>query len=793
MTSSNDDSELSQVSKNISNPFSIAAGSAVPSRPANHTRNAGTRRGIQSPKRPKKRRITQVPTSQALHDHLALATIPISALETSYQEAEASEDSSSFEDSTPQSHTPAPGSSVSQASESLRLTRPKTSGIHQHATVRNSRFYCNRCPKSYSITGGTANMARHLKKQHAIDLATSATAEKRIREGTTIDMAILRGAEANIKANEQRRREMMGIGLDKATLEYLYLQWTISHDVAFNQVRDTYFRTFLDYVNPVANRMLPDSDSTIKTHAEGLFAEGKQRLRHILATALSDIHITCDMWTSPNHLGLLAVIAHFTSEKPEHCTVTLALKELQGEHSGENQAGVVLDVLNDYEIRNKLGYMVMDNVGSNDTLINAVATSLNNEGVAYDVNHRRLRCNGHVINLAVQAFLFGKAVNDYEYLGNEAESPSDIQLSQWRRLGPLGKLHNINVWIMRSPQRVQAFKNRSKGLMPRRDNGTRWNSWYEMLDWSIKRLKPAIIAVTNEESDLAKDLLTAEEWKTLDYIRDFLQNFYDATKATEGHGATLKEVLSTLDFLADIFEDAIVEFADHAFMWESLQAGFTKLLKYWNKTDRSPAYIAAIVLDPTVKWQHFDTWDPQWRPDMRSTMKQFWETQYRSSTGLSSYSPTTQVSSTAKTQNKYFEWKERQRRLQSTANSQSAFNDDEYSRYCNSEPLVLEEEGVTALDYWLKPIQRSRLPLLSKMAIDIHSIPAMAAEPERVFSGAKHTISDQRNSLKSTTIELLECLKSWFRLGVFTEQDLHAIVDNLDEEAAMEVLEAINQ
>ena len=462
----------------------------------------------------------------------------------------------------------------------------------------------------------------------------------------------------------------------------------------------------------------------------------------MLATALSDIHITCDMWTSPNHLGLLAVIGHFTSEQSKHLTITLALKELQGEHSGENQAEVVLDVLNDYGIRNKLGYMVMDNVGSNDTLINAVAASLNNEGVLYNASHRRLRCNGHVINLAVQAFLFGKAVNDYEYLGNEAESPSDTQLSQWRRLGPLGKLHNINVWIMRSPQRVQAFKKKSGGLMPRRDNGTRWNSWYEMLDWSIKRLKPAIIATTSEESELTKDLLTADEWKTLDHIRDFLQNFYDATKATEGHEASLKEVLSTMDFLADIFEDAIVEFADHAFMWESLQTGFTKLLKYWNKTDRSPAYIAAIVLDPTMKWQYFDTWDPKWRPDIKSTMKQFWETQYRSSTGLSSYSPTTQTPPITKTQNKYFEWKEKQRRLQSTANSQSALNDDEYSRYCNSEPLVLEEEGVTALDYWLKPMQRSRLPLLSKMAIDIHSIPAMSAEPERVFSGAKHTISD---------------------------------------------------
>ena len=66
------------------------------------------------------------------------------------------------------------------------------------------------------------------------------------------------------------------------------------------------------------------------------------------------------------------------------------------------------------------------------------------------------------------------------------------------------------------------------------------------------------------------------------------------------------------------------------------------------------------------------------------------------------------------------------------------------------------------------------------MAIDIYSIPAMSSEPERIFSGAKLTFSDQRNGLKSETIELLEYLKSWFRLGIFTEEDLHAVVNDLD-------------
>lgn len=189
--------------------------------------------------------------------------------------------------------------------------------------------------------------------------------------------------------------------------------------------------------------MLPNSDSTIKIHAERLFDEGKKRLRHMLATALSDIHITCDLWTSPNHLGLLAVVGHFTGEDLKLHTVTLALKELEKEHSEANQSAVVLDVLDNFEMRNKLGYLVMDNAGTNDTLIEHIADALQQVGVLYDANQRRLRCNDHVINLTVQAFLFGKTVNDYEYPENVAKSPSDAQLNQWRKLGPLGKLHNI--------------------------------------------------------------------------------------------------------------------------------------------------------------------------------------------------------------------------------------------------------------------------------------------------------------------------------------------------------------
>jgi hypothetical protein len=40
-------------------------------------------------------------------------------------------------------------------------------------------------------------------------------------------------------------------------------------------------------------------------------------------------------------------------------------------------------------------------------------------------------------------------------------------------------------------------------------------------------------------------------------------------------------------------------------------------------------------------------------------------------------------------------------------------------------------------------------------------IPAMSAEPERVFSAAKITLSDRRCRMEDDAIEALECLKSW--------------------------------
>jgi len=88
---------------------------------------------------------------------------------------------------------------------------------------------------------------------------------------------------------------------------------------------------------------------------------------------------------------------------------------------------------------------------------------------------------------------------------------------------------------------------------------------------------------------------------------------------------------------------------------------------------------------------------------------------------------------------------------------------DEYKSFTAEPPVAID---CSPLAWWLREEQQQRYPRLSKMAVDILSIPAMSAEPERVFSGARRTISWDRCRLGSHTIERGECMKSWIKSGI---------------------------
>jgi len=380
--------------------------------------------------------------------------------------------------------------------------------------------------------------------------------------------------------------------------------------------------------------------------------------------------------------------------------------------------------------------------------------------IKYDPKSHRLRCQGHIINLAAKSFLF---VTDNESLEDDDPDKYNVTLKEieaWRRKGPLGKLHNFVVFIQRSVQRGQKFMTISHNRKLARDNSTRWNSWYIMLQAALD-LRGAIEGYFNKwvEADCIGDELTSEEWNILEKIKAFLEKLKMATKALESSFATLDNVLLAMDFILAQFEAGKEAHKDDLIMAPMYNSGWGKLDKYYRLTDESPAYVAAIVLHPSHKWHYVqENWKKEWVESSKKLMETLWD-EYKPVEP-----PVPQPQTPSITTNEFLNW--RNKHLQPTLLI------DEYERYCNSERVY----GFTsALTWWLEDTQQKSYPSLSKMAVDILSIPAMSAEPERLFSGAKITITDRRNRLGSDAIEALECLKSWFGIRDFQGDDILAV------------------
>jgi hypothetical protein len=427
------------------------------------------------------------------------------------------------------------------------------------------------------------------------------------------------------------------------------------------------------------------------------------------------------------------------------------IKELEGQHSGENMAEAIMEFIREFGIASKVGYFMMDNATNMNTMIDKVSDDLEHEfDVFYDPLPHRLRCFGHIINLAVMEFLIGKRPPTTD----SYHGPSDEEVEQWRKRGAIGKLHNIVVYITWTPQRLQTFTRLTDGLRLRRDNDTRWNSWYGMVEWVLRpKIRQAITVFCAQEPALQDDVLTPADWITLAETHKFLEPFYDATIANEGMGISISDVLPAIDYLLHHIE-AAKKATTIPHLATMMETAWAKLADYYELTEDSLVYSAATVLNPSLKWAYMEkTWEDkiEWIERAKARVGELWREAYKSTTSLPVLRPVFAQEPSTRRLNGYKVWMKEQKA--------TIFNmdDDEYEVYCR-EPVIMVSDP---LKWWLEPAQRQRFPNLSLMAIDILSIAPMSTETERLFSKAKFSVTDQRGSMNIETLNLLECLRSW--------------------------------
>ena len=169
------------------------------------------------------------------------------------------------------------------------------------------------------------------------------------------------------------------------------------------------------------------------------------------------------------------------------------------------------------------------------------------------------------------------------------------------------------------------------------------------------------------------DRLTDDEQVQLRYIKGFLELLKQLTKAIESLTTSLNRVLPSIDFILAYFKKAKETFKDDKKLRQIINSGQAKIEKYYSKTDKSPAYTATVVLNPSRKWQYIDRFqrESQKQP-AKDTVKKLQEEQYKPITSI-----TTIPASNRPSINEFKLW------LYAVDTPNTTYN--EYEQYCRAD------------------------------------------------------------------------------------------------------------
>jgi hypothetical protein len=227
----------------------------------------------------------------------------------------------------------------------------------------------------------------------------------------------------------------------------------------------------------------------------------------------------------------------------------------------------------------------------------------------------------------------------------------------------------------------------------------------------------------------------------------------------------------------------------------NINLAWQKMNEYYAHLDDTPAYVAAVVLHPHMKWRYLEKrWSDktcshkqpcsrrQCNNWLQKAKNQFNELCVKYQFAKATYSEPSKREHVASSQSPPAK---RQKRASDwltddelSDEEDSAMSIDlqlaEYVREPRRADITIDDSPIP---YWLH--HRSRWPQLAAMALDIYSAAVMSDEPERVFSMTGAAIDPRRRLLEDDSIRNIMCLKTWLKAGVVKLDRYIAIVTSL--------------
>jgi hypothetical protein len=232
-------------------------------------------------------------------------------------------------------------------------------------TDKRRRKYCKLCPQTpLKVWGttGTTNAKSHLNSKHGITIEGPRSASSREASQRSIQDAF-RTTPSRPAFDQARYTRAMTLLTTRRRIPFSACEWPEWQELCAS-------------LNEAASDQLIKSRRTMGRRIDVAYNVFRAQLKQELHEAQSMIHFQVDLWTSQARTAFLGITVQWVDSDFNLQKALLALPRIRSDHSGKNQAALVLEAISSFDIGSQLGYFTGDNATSNDTCLQELALAL---------------------------------------------------------------------------------------------------------------------------------------------------------------------------------------------------------------------------------------------------------------------------------------------------------------------------------------------------------------------------------------------------------------------------------